>query len=81
MAWADALSKVLRSSDRILSKAKKDADVKPKGVPEIEIVDASGKVVSDDKSKKPQATSKTHSEKRKEMLERQNKVIIKIKCW
>ncbi|KAG8176033.1 hypothetical protein JTE90_024674 [Oedothorax gibbosus] len=73
MAWADALSKVLHSSDRILSKAKKDADIKTKAAPEIEVVDESGQVVSKDKTKKPKSKTQTLLKSKKEMLDRMNK--------
>ncbi|KAG8189947.1 hypothetical protein JTE90_009086 [Oedothorax gibbosus] len=73
MAWADALSKVLHSSDRILSKAKKDADIKPKAAPEIEVVDESGQVVSEDKTKEPKSKTQTLLKSKKEMLDRMNK--------
>ncbi|KAG8175140.1 hypothetical protein JTE90_021691 [Oedothorax gibbosus] len=73
MAWADALSKVLLSSDRILSKAKKDADIKTKAAADIELVDESGQVVSEDKTKKPKSKTQTLLKSKKEMLDRMNK--------
>ncbi|KFM63801.1 RRP15-like protein, partial [Stegodyphus mimosarum] len=71
-AWADALSKVLNSEiskdkNFILSKAKKDSEIKLKDVTQVEIVDESGKLIKEDK--KPD--EKNYSQKRKAMLDKQ----------
>ncbi|GBM51233.1 RRP15-like protein [Araneus ventricosus] len=69
--WADAMAKVLhtttKSSKFILSKAKKDSDIKMKDNKQVELVDETGQVIK----KKTPEKSKTYSEKRKEMLEKQ----------
>ncbi|CAL1298486.1 unnamed protein product [Larinioides sclopetarius] len=70
--WADAMAKVLhtttKSSKFILSKAKKDSDIKMKDTKQVELVDETGQVI---KKKEPEKSNKSYSEKRKEMLEKQ----------
>ncbi|GIX95074.1 RRP15-like protein [Caerostris darwini] len=67
--WADAMSKVLHSSNCILSKAKKDIDVVIKEK-QIELVNETGQVI------KKEPKQKIFSEKKKEVIERQ-----KLKEW
>ncbi|XP_035211315.1 RRP15-like protein [Stegodyphus dumicola] len=69
-AWADALSKVLnckisKEKNFILSKAKKDSEIKPKDATQVEIVDESGKLIKEDKN------PDEYSQKRKAMLDKQ----------
>ncbi|PRD26902.1 UNVERIFIED_CONTAM: Rrp15 [Trichonephila clavipes] len=67
--WADAMGKVLHTSVKspkfILSKALKDADIKPKEK-KIEFVDESGNIIEE----KPKPTE-SQKEKRRKMLEKQ----------
>ncbi|KAF8770817.1 RRP15-like protein like [Argiope bruennichi] len=69
--WADAMAKVLHTTTKgskfILSKAKKDRDIKAKDNKQLELVDETGQVIKKEMPEK----SKSFSEKRKEMLEKQ----------
>lgn len=79
--WADAMCKVLNTNvpnakNFILSKAKKDTDIKVKDkTEEIEMVDESGKVTGV-KKLDPKPLQKTIKQKRKEMLEKRKQVLI-----
>nr|ADV40302.1 putative Rrp15 protein [Latrodectus hesperus] len=74
MAWAKAMSNVLNTSSKtenfILSKAKKDDDIKRKKTKEIELVDSSGKVIKEKLTKK---LEKSYDEKKMQLRENQRK--------
>ncbi|XP_015923554.1 RRP15-like protein [Parasteatoda tepidariorum] len=74
MAWAKAMQNVLSTTPRtenfILSKAKRDSDIKKKKVKDIEFVDSSGKVVEQDSQVKQE---KSYKEMRRAKLDNQKK--------